>query len=102
VTTCTHPHDPRTKQCRACALAKLNGRPVNLQRRQLVLNALRPGKWVHGTKLEALAYPGMAKGNLKSLIHRMRREGYEIEGERKGLASRGYRLISEPAQEQAA
>jgi biotin operon repressor len=96
MTICPHPHDPRTQRCRRCT--QLNRSQEALRRRQLVLNALRPGKWVHGTKLEALAYPGMAKGNLKSLIHRMRREGYEIEGERKGLASRGYRLIAEPQQ----
>ena len=100
MTDCTHPHGPRTKQCRRCT--QLNRNAAAAARRKLVLDALRPGKWVHGSKLEAIAYPGMSKGNLKSLIHRMRREGYEIEGEQKGSASRGYRLISEPGQQQAA
>lgn len=77
-------------------MAKLNNRPMGLHRRKIVLEALRPGKWVHGSKLEAIAYPGMAKGNLKSLIHRMRAEGYEFDSEQTGPSSRGYRLISEP------
>lgn len=100
--TCTHPHDVRTTQCRACVLAKLNRREEYAQRRAAVLEALRPGKWVHGEKLWRLAYPGMARVNLRSLIYRMRREGYEIEAEQAGPSSRGYRLISEPQQAQAA
>ena len=100
MTPCTHPHDRRTTQCRRCT--QLNRNAAAARRRQLVLNALRPGKWGHGKKLEAIAYPGMAKGNLKSLIHRMRREGYEFDSEQTGPSSRGYRLISEPGQQQAA
>lgn len=81
-------------RCPHCQQAIRNAE--GMRARAKVLEALRPGKWVHGPKLSALVYPGRGSGSIRHLIARMREEGYEIEGEQLGTSSRGYRLISEP------
>ncbi|MDF0543371.1 hypothetical protein PX699_13520 [Sphingobium sp. H39-3-25] len=90
---CNHPHDRRTARCRRCT--QLNRSPAALQSRAIALDMLRSGKWVHGEKLWIAAYADMPRHNVKALIFRLRREGYEIDSEGGGQSSRGYRLISE-------